>query len=72
MAKSEPKIEEMPSDCDFTDSANPEIGKYAERYKQHARVIILDEDVAQHFPDADSVNAALRSHLSQIDSQSAG
>jgi hypothetical protein len=72
MAKSEPKIEEMPSDCDFTNGANPEIGKYAGRYKQHARVIMLDEDVAKHFPDAVSVNNALRSHLSQIDSQNAG
>ena len=72
MAKSEPKIEDMPSDCDFTDSANPEIGKYAEQYKRHARVIMLDKDVAKHFPDAVSVNNALRSQLSQIDSQNAG
>lgn len=72
MAKSEPKIDEMPADCDFTEGANPEIGKYAERYKQHARVIMLDEDIAKHFPDADSVNEALRSHLAQVNPTNAG
>ena len=35
-------------------------GKYAEKYYADRNLIQLDEDVAQIFPDAKSVNDALR------------
>lgn len=36
-------------------------GKYAKRYEEGANVIVIDPDVAEYFPDHDSVNEALRS-----------
>ena len=35
-------------------------GKYAERMRDGPVVVVLDDDVALLFPDAKSVNAALR------------
>ena len=35
-------------------------GKYAKRYAEGTNVVILSPDVAQVFPDSDSVNEALR------------
>ena len=35
-------------------------GKYAERYAQGTNLVPLDPDVAEIFPDAASVNQALR------------
>jgi hypothetical protein len=35
-------------------------GKYAERYRAGTNIVKLDEDVASMFPDAKSVNEALR------------
>ena len=35
-------------------------GKYAGRFVQGANVIVLEPDVAEVFPDSESVNAALR------------
>jgi hypothetical protein len=35
-------------------------GKYSERYREGTNVVKLDEDVAATFPDAKSVNDALR------------
>ncbi len=37
--------------------------KYAKRYAEGTNVIVIDPDVAQYFPDHDSVNEALRSLL---------
>jgi len=36
-------------------------GKYARAYAAGANVVVVDPDVAQYFPDHDSVNRALRS-----------
>jgi hypothetical protein len=36
-------------------------GKYAKRYAEGANVVVIDQDVAEYFPDHDSVNEALRS-----------
>lgn len=38
-------------------------GKYAKRYAEGTNVVVIDPDVAQYFPDHDSVNEALRSLL---------
>ena len=35
-------------------------GKYAARYKHGTNLVLLSPDVAEHFPDDRSVNAALR------------
>ena len=35
-------------------------GKYASRYHQGSNVVVLDPDVAELFPDSESVNKALR------------
>lgn len=36
------------------------MGKYYERYREGTNVLLLDPDVAQEFPDSDSVNRILR------------
>ena len=36
-------------------------GKYAKRYPKGTNVVIIDPDVAEFFPDENSVNDALRS-----------
>jgi hypothetical protein len=35
-------------------------GKYAARYAEGTNVVLLDPDVAEMFPDSESVNQALR------------
>ena len=35
-------------------------GKYARRYAEGSNVVVLDRDVAEMFPDRESVNEALR------------
>ena len=35
-------------------------GKYAARYKAGTNLVLLSPDVAEHFPDDQAVNAALR------------
>jgi hypothetical protein len=35
-------------------------GKYAKRYAQGSNVVVIDPDVAEYFPDHDSVNESLR------------
>jgi len=35
-------------------------GKYAARYAEGTNVVVLDRDVAEMFPDRESVNEALR------------
>ncbi|HEC03339.1 MAG TPA: hypothetical protein ENI81_07355 [Phycisphaerales bacterium] len=36
-------------------------GKYAERLRESSNIVVIDPDVAEVFPDHDSVNQALRS-----------
>jgi len=42
---------------DFTGGVR---GKYAKRYAEGTNVVVIDPDVAEHFPDQESVNEALR------------
>ena len=60
MIEQDPNLDEMPTDINFTDGAKPEVGKYADRLKGDVRLVRLDPDVAARFPNADTVNAALR------------
>src|SRR5260370_37914999 len=48
---------EMLPEYDFTKGVR---GRYAKRYAAGTNVVVLAPDVAMAFPDADSVNEALR------------
>lgn len=61
MNEKDPDLDEFPTKCDFSDRANPVIGKYVGRVTDNVRLVRLDPDVAVRFPNADAVNAALRS-----------
>ncbi len=40
-------------------------GKYAKRYAEGTNVVLIDPDVADFFPDHDTVNDALHSLISR-------
>ena len=42
---------------DFTGGVR---GKYAKRYAEGTNVVVIEPDVAEYFPDHESVNEALR------------
>ena len=44
-------------------------GKYAARIAEGTNVVLLDPEVADYFPDADSVNNALRHLIAVIESR---
>ncbi len=52
--RSEP---EMLDEYDFSRAVR---GKYAKRYGQGSNIVVLSPDVAEVFPDSESVNEALR------------
>ena len=49
---------ELLEEYDFKDGIK---GKYVNRYEERTNVVVIDPDVAEFFPDHDSVNEALRS-----------
>ena len=51
---------EMPAEIDFSGG---ERGRYAKRFAQGTNLVMLEPEVAQVFPDSESVNAALRAVL---------
>jgi hypothetical protein len=55
-AKTQPDSD-MADHYDFTGGVR---GKYAQRYAEGTNVVALETDVAAAFPDAQSVNEALR------------
>lgn len=55
-AENEEEVE-MPDEYDFSSGVR---GNYAARYAEGSNVVVLDLDVAATFPDAASVNQALR------------
>jgi hypothetical protein len=52
--------DEMRPEYDFSGGVR---GKYADRYRKGTNVVLLDPEIAEAFPDSDSVNAALRALL---------
>lgn len=52
--------DELRPEYDLSKLKNKVRGKYAERYAQGTNVVLLAPDVAEAFPDSDSVNKALR------------
>ena len=58
------KDADSPSDPDLLpeyDFSKGERGRYAERFAEGTNLVLLDPDVAEAFPDSESVNNALRS-----------
>ncbi len=55
----------LESEYDFSNIPGGVKGKYVEEYKKGVNLVLLEPDVAQMFPDAMSVNEALR-YLSKI------
>jgi hypothetical protein len=51
---------EMRDEYDFSGGVR---GKYAQAYAEGSNVVVLDPEVAEEFPDSESVNQALRSLL---------
>lgn len=61
MKKIETEMEDdLRPEYDLSKLKNRVRGKYAERYKKGTNLVLLAPDVAKVFPDADSVNEALR------------
>ncbi len=58
---------EMLEEYDFSGGVR---GKYATRFADGANVVVLDPDVAEVFPDSESVNQALRALAEIIQHQS--
>jgi len=57
------EIDELRSEYQRQDFGVMVRGKYAERVREASNVIVLDEDLAAAFPNAQAVNAALRNLL---------
>lgn len=49
--------DEMLDEYDFSKGVR---GKYAKRYTEGTNIVVLSPDVAEFFPDSQSVNQALR------------
>jgi hypothetical protein len=60
MKKSDTEEDELRPEYDFSQLKGRVRGKYAERYQEGTNLVLLAPDVAEAFPDADSVNEALR------------
>lgn len=54
------KIQSDPDMLDEYDFSKGVRGKYAERFAEGSNIIVLSPDVAEVFPDSESVNEALR------------
>ena len=50
--------EEMRAEYDFSEAVR---GKHLKRFRESSNVVVLDPDVAESFPNSESVNEALRS-----------
>ena len=57
----------MREEYDFSQGVR---GKYANSYHQGSNVVVLEPDVAERFPNAESVNQALRSLVNVLDGKS--
>lgn len=54
------KVKNDPDMLEEYDFSGGVRGKYSKRYKEGTNVVVIDLDVAEYFPDHDSVNEALR------------
>ncbi|MEZ5427884.1 MAG: hypothetical protein R2747_16560 [Pyrinomonadaceae bacterium] len=60
MNKDKIENDEMRPVYDLSELKGRVRGKYAERYRAGTNLVLLEEDVHEVFPDAESVNEALR------------
>lgn len=60
MKKKQVETERDPDMLDDYDFSQGVRGKYVQRFAQGSNVVVLSPDVAEIFPDSESVNAALR------------
>ena len=51
---------DLRQECDLRKLKGGVRGKYAGRYAEGTNVVVIDPDVAEYFPDHDSVNESLR------------
>jgi hypothetical protein len=58
--KKQAEVERDPDMLDDYDFSQGVRGKYVQRFAQGSNVVVLAPDVAEAFPDSESVNAALR------------
>jgi hypothetical protein len=68
--KKQRDVEQDPDMLDDYDFSNGVRGKYVERFAQGSNVVVLSPDVAEVFPDSESVNTALRFLLEVADRSS--
>ena len=61
MKRDSKKTDELRPEYDFASMTGGVRGKYAARYRQGVNIVKLDDDVLALFPDAKTVNDALRS-----------
>lgn len=54
------EVDAMRAEYDFSGGVR---GKYAKRYARSSNIVVLEPDVAEAFPNARAVNAALRKML---------
>jgi len=52
--------DDLREEYDFENMTGGVRGKYVERYRAGTNVVLLDPDVAEAFPDSESVNETLR------------
>lgn len=52
--------DDLRPEYDFTELGKAVRGKHVETYRQGSNVVVLDEDVANVFPNGKAVNNALR------------
>jgi hypothetical protein len=52
--------DDLRPEYDFASMAGGVRGKYAERYRAGTNIVLLEPDVTAAFPNAESVNTALR------------
>jgi ribosomal 50S subunit-associated protein YjgA (DUF615 family) len=58
--ETETEEDELRPEYDLSQLKRRVRGKYVERYREGTNLVLLEPDVAEAFPDADSVNEALR------------
>jgi hypothetical protein len=61
--------DEMRSEYDLSKLKGKVRGKYGDRYREGTNLVLLDSDVQAAFPDAESVNEALRMLMKVADRQ---
>ena len=67
--KNKQENDEMRAEYDLSKLKGKVRGKYVDRYREGTNLVLLDSDVQAVFPDAESVNEALRMLMKVADRQ---